>query len=74
MSIPYEPKVGETVRISPFFLLITEVSSNHIAGAVKVSQNETVFVRVPLQSAEPFDPIYDEAELDNLEKDSDELR
>lgn len=64
MSLPYIPKIGETVRVSPFFILITEASSNHVAGEVKVSENETVFVRVPLQACEPFDEVRDAIEAD----------
>lgn len=67
--IPYVPKVGETVSISPFFMLIKEVSSAHVAGEVRVSEHETVFVRVPLQACEPFDAVKDAIEADFDERD-----
>ena len=67
--IPYEPKIGDIVVVNEFFIKVSELSTNHVAGEVVVNENrDTVFCRVPLQSVEPFDPTKDEAVIDNLER------
>ena len=50
-------KVGDTVRVSEFFLQISSIDKNHVSGTVNLGDGNYAMFSVPLIACEAFDPV-----------------